>query len=271
MYRALFGSCNFGHCLILFIGFVTLSTYSFSQCQKGDCNNGFSTKKYTDATYEGNFKDGKYDGLGLMFYYDKRVYHGEFKDNNYNGYGYYKWKTGQTHLGSWENGLQSGLGILKNANGAIQSAGIWVKGKLPNPLNSNSPSNNLKNCSGNCVDGIGDIIDKDSVRFIGVFKDKKIILGNIHSKDYIYYGEINNNVPNGYGQIKYINNNEYYLGYFKNGQKNGTGIFTNKNNNKTFGSWANDVYQDPTKFTFDEKDFCQEIIALAKLTKKERQ
>ncbi|PHR71392.1 MAG: hypothetical protein COA67_06725 [Lutibacter sp.] len=256
--------------IILIFGLLLVTNYTIAQCQKGDCKNGFSIMKYSDATYEGNYAEGKFDGLGLMFYNDKRLYHGEYKDNTFNGYGYYKWKTGETYIGSWKNGLQSGLGIQKKVNGGIQSAGLWADGKISNSLSSTSPTNNPKNCTGNCIEGIGQLIDKDSIYFTGIFKDKNIILGNIQSKDYLYDGEIKNNIPNGYGQIKYLNNNEYFLGYFKDGKKNGAGIFTDKSNKRVFGKWIDDVYQDPLKFEFSQTDFCKEIIALAKLNKKER-
>lgn len=254
----------------IFIITLFITTYSFSQCQSGNCKNGYSKMKYTDATYEGYYKASKLDSLGLMFYNDKRIYHGEFKNNTYNGHGYYKWKNKATYFGSWKNGLQSGLGIEKNSAGNIQNAGLWVNGKLPKPLTSTSPKKNPKNCTGNCVNGIGKLIDKDSVVFLGIFKDKKIILGSIKNKNYIYDGEIKNNLPHGYGQIKYLDVNEYFMGYFKEGKKNGPGIYTNKSYKRTFGKWINDEYQDPTKFRYDEKDFCEELIALAKLTKKQR-
>lgn len=255
---------------ILLILILISSFYSHSQCQKGDCKNGFSTMKYSDGTYEGYYKDGKLDSLGYMFYADKRLYHGEFNNNQYNGNGYYKWKSGSTFFGKWKNGLQSGLGIEKNASGTIVSAGEFLEGKITKKLNSDNNPKNSKNCTGNCVDGIGKLMNIDSINYLGIFKNKKIILGRIQSKSFLYDGEIKNNVPNGYGQIKYLDTNEYFMGYFKNGKKHGAGIYTNKSNKKVFGEWVDDIYQDPTIFTYNNKDFCDEIIALAKLTRNER-
>lgn len=257
--------------IIFTLSLVIVTFYAHSQCKIGDCKNGFSTMKYSDATYEGNYTDGKFDNLGLMFYNDKRIYHGEFKNNNFNGHGYYKWENGASHFGSWKNGLQSGLGIEKNASGTIINAGEYIEGKLPNPLNSTAPKNNPKNCTGNCVDGVGKFVGIDSVNYLGVFKDKNIVFGTIQRKEYVYDGEIKNNVPHGYGQIKYLDDNEYFLGYFKDGQKHGTGIFTDKNNKRIFGKWNEGEYQDPSKFIVNEKDFCDELISLAKLSKKERE
>lgn len=254
--------------ILIIVLFTT--TYSFSQCQKGDCKNGFSTMKYTDASYEGYYTDGKLDSIGLMFYNDKRVYLGEFNDNKYEGVGYYKWKNGATYFGNWKNGLQSGLGIEKNSAGNIQNAGLWVNGKLPKPLTSTPHKNNPKNCTGNCVDGIGKLMSKDSTYVLGIFENKKIVLGYINNKDFVYDGEIKNNTPNGYGQIKYLDTKDHFMGYFKNGKKHGTGIYTNSQNKRVFGAWINDEYQDPTKFRYDEKDYCEDLIALAKLTRQQR-
>ncbi len=255
--------------ILIIVLFTT--TYSFSQCQKGDCKNGYSVFKYGDGSlYNGYFKDGKLDSLGMMFYSDKRTYHGELKNNSFNGNGYYKWKSGSSHFGKWKNGLQSGLGIEKDPSGTILSAGEFLEGKIVKKLSFEKHKKNPKNCTGNCVDGIGKLMNVDSVNYLGIFKDKKIILGHIQSKQYLYDGEIKNNIPHGYGQIKYLDINEYFMGYFNNGKKHGIGIYTNKQNQRTFGKWIDDEYQDPTKFNFSQKEFCNELIALTKLSLEER-
>ena len=74
--------------------------------------NGHGTQKWSDgAFYEGNFTDGKYNGLGVLkntIY----TYEGEFKDGVPHGRGNISYKNGLSYEGEFLNGLYEGKGTL---------------------------------------------------------------------------------------------------------------------------------------------------------------
>ena len=64
-------------------------------CIKGDCINGFRIQEFNrgfqkTARYEGNFKNGKYDGEGTYTFENKDKYKGSFIDDKISGRGVYE-------------------------------------------------------------------------------------------------------------------------------------------------------------------------------------
>ena len=63
--------------------------------------------------YEGNFKDGKYNGHGVMrFTLDGEKYDGEWNNGKMHGHGVYTWPNGQKYDGQWKDGKKHGHGVL---------------------------------------------------------------------------------------------------------------------------------------------------------------
>ncbi|SHJ92836.1 copper amine oxidase N-terminal domain-containing protein [Paramaledivibacter caminithermalis] len=63
------------------------------------------------------------------FEYDNGYYEGEVKDGNFNGYGKYVWKTGKMYEGNWVNGEIQGQGKFTWENGDSYE-GNWLDGKM---------------------------------------------------------------------------------------------------------------------------------------------
>jgi hypothetical protein len=97
-------------------------TYSYKVdkrgCVSGDCINGFGKKVFTNAVYEGNFKNGKENGQGKMIYPNKTYYEGSWQDGQKHGKGKQTWYYGDSYDGDWVNGKRSGNGIY-----------VWGRGK----------------------------------------------------------------------------------------------------------------------------------------------
>jgi hypothetical protein len=87
-------------------------------CISGDCYNGYGKFGFTNAVYEGYFKNGKREGKGKTIAWDGGIYEGEYVIGLPNGKGKYTFTDGSVYEGNWVNGERTGKGIF-----------IWGKGK----------------------------------------------------------------------------------------------------------------------------------------------
>jgi len=87
----------------------------------------YAVKKYTDAIYEGEFKNGKRDGLGLMRYNNGRYYEGGWANDLRDGKGYERYSNGNSYEGDFVKGKAHGKGIYRWSNGEIYD-GEWQNG-----------------------------------------------------------------------------------------------------------------------------------------------
>jgi hypothetical protein len=106
--------------IILFLFFLPTGV-SFAKCIGGDCINGKGTYIFSSiiknekVKYEGEFKNKKPHGLGVMTFPDGSKYIGEFKDGKQNGKGTLIFSktltsTGGKYIGEFKNGKEHGLG-----------------------------------------------------------------------------------------------------------------------------------------------------------------
>lgn len=244
---------------LLFTTILLLSTTLISaQCLSGNCENGFGKIKYADGSIlEGTFENGLLNGLGVAIYPDGNYYIGQFVNAKFDGFGYLQNPDGQNFIGQWENGKQQGFGIYTDIN-SNPTAGIWDEAVFKSAKSIEANPKNPTGCEGNCIDGYGRIrVGKNLIQ--AIFNNGNATFGRIFNEaEYTYDGQIENNLPNGYGQMIY-NSGEHYFGFFKNGLKNGKGILSANNKPRVYGTWENDVY-----IPFDSEDFCNEIESLAK-------
>lgn len=154
---------------------------SFSQCKKGNCNDGNGTYDFGWCVYNGEFKNSKPEGKGTMKYDD------------------------YSYTGNFKNGLEDGEGIITNKNGSIEKVkyekGIKDEGyhlekivaKDYKPLESHDA-----NCiDGNCVNGFGTYKYQSGNKYVGNWINSKF---------------------DGNG-IFYFADGERFEGIFKNNQK----------------------------------------------------
>ncbi len=81
-------------------------------CVSGDCQNGIGKYRFTNAEYEGEWKNGLQNGKGKITMTTGDVYEGDFKDGKINGYGEFKSATqGWRYVGNWLNGDFGGKGF----------------------------------------------------------------------------------------------------------------------------------------------------------------
>ena len=73
--------------------------------------NGYGTFKFSNGVeYQGEFKNGKYNGIGQSKYKSGDKYNGRFKNNKKHGYGIYMFKSGNKYKGEFKNDLIHGRG-----------------------------------------------------------------------------------------------------------------------------------------------------------------
>ena len=79
---------------------------------------------YSDGVYEGEFKDYKRSGKGIMIYTNGDVFEGNWANNKRHGRGKMTYMGGDIYEGNWINDKKNGDGIII-ING-IEYPGTWV-------------------------------------------------------------------------------------------------------------------------------------------------
>lgn len=79
--------------------------------------------------YNGEWKDGEWNGYGKLKYADGDVYEGEWKEGARHGIGTMTYATGTVYEGEWKNGKFDGDGKLTYADGTV-CEGHWEEGQL---------------------------------------------------------------------------------------------------------------------------------------------
>jgi len=154
-------------------------------------NKRFGKGKYTYSTgdiYEGNWINDKCNGRG-KFTCTIGVYEGEYKDGMFNGKGIYKFNNGEIYEGEYSFNKRTGKGKYTYSSGDIYE-GDWVDG--------------TRHGKGKYIRKDGTVYEGDFVYFKD--KDKsmqhgkgKITFANGKS----YEGDWANSVPNGKGKMIY--------------------------------------------------------------------
>ena len=219
--------------------------YYEGKWKKGNPN-GIGIMKYANGNiYEGNWVEGKSSGEGVMRYANGDTYKGYWLEGKFSGQGIMKYKNGNTYNGNWIEGQISGKGIMKYANGDIYD-GNWTNGKMYG-------QGTMKYANGDLYEGNW-ISDQPGENGTMKYKNGTIctgtwVLGKFTS------GTSNGEIPGkGYyngewkygkfynGQSKEIINGNYYEGEWTNGSISGKGLMRYTNGNVYDGEWRDGQY-----------------------------
>ena len=92
--------------------------------------NGKGTMTSADGdVYEGEFKDGDWNGHGKCTFADGDVYEGEFIDGEFNGHGKYTFADEDVYEGEFKDGKYNGHGTMTFADGDVYE-GEFKDGKF---------------------------------------------------------------------------------------------------------------------------------------------
>ena len=106
------------------------SEYKYEGNFKNDKKNGYGVLTYLKSKdkYEGEFKDNKITGYGYYIWENGHSFKGDFVDGKMNGKGLYKWPDGIEYEGEYKDNIREGIGRFKWKNGVIFE-GNFIKGK----------------------------------------------------------------------------------------------------------------------------------------------
>jgi hypothetical protein len=182
--------------------------------------NGWGTYSFANGDkYEGEFLTDMKNGRGVMTHRNGDKYFGEFKSNMKEGTGRLILHSGDRYVGEFKNDMMSGKGTLVYQNG----------NKYVGDFN-----NGAKHGNGVFYFSNGDV-------YKGEFKDDQ--RGGrgtyIFTSGAKYVGEFKDGKRNGHGRYVYEDGSEY-VGDFKDGKKEGRGTCTYPSGKQVKGIWKDD-------------------------------
>ena len=225
---------------------VFLSDISFQngECISGNCVNGFGKIKYDNGIYEGNFKNGLRHGKGIYKWTVGSSYDGDFKNGKKEGNGIYYYSDGWKHIGEFIDGKLTGKAKQYNEKGKLIFEGYFVKGKLNGYGTSYFTSggkyvgeflNGKKHGYGKELNKNGKLIYEgqwEAGKIASSTNNKTSVTNTAKTK-----GCVSGNCTDGWG--KYVYNNGYYRGFFKDNKRNDYGFYSWDKGDFYFGNWSN--------------------------------
>ena len=211
--------------------------------------NGYGIYYYNTAStlerYEGNWKEGIYNGQGSLIFKSKERYDGEWKDNQRDGKGTNIWPDGMQYKGEWKKNKRSGSGILTWPNGT-RHEGKWDDDKRCGKGIQTWPDGRQYdgNWKEDAFNGQGTLTLKSGENYEGEWKDdKRSGKGiSIQSDGKRYEGEWRDDGINGKGICIY-SNGQKYEGEWENANQHGSGTLYDKKGIIIYqGQWENGIF-----------------------------
>ena len=170
-------------------------------------------------SYEGEWKNGKRDGIGILIKNDVAKFIGEFIEDKANGFGKFINENGDEYLGYWKESLFHGLGIIYNKKKTISYKGWWKKDKL---------------------NGFG-IEKRSKIEYVGEYiNGNKEGYGVLYYRNGIYEGQMKDGNMHGIGCFSF-NDKRKYEGEFIDNKMEGYGILSFPDGKIFIGSFIDDL------------------------------
>ena len=180
-----------------------------------------------NSAYEGEWKNGKRDGLGILSWKDVSKFIGNFIEDKVMGFGKLWHEDGDVYTGYWNDFQADGVGIYKT-NAQASHEGYWKNDKQNGYGIEKWPrgSSYIGEYQDGNKEGIGSLNFEGNGGFEGEFKGGCISGVGVFffSDNRRYEGEWKNNKMHGYGMIIWPEG-KYYEGEFCDDKKEGFGIF----------------------------------------------
>src|SRR5690554_532805 len=211
---------------------------SVSNCEYGDCNNGWGKWNFENGYYEGFWVNGKREGYGLYEWKTEGTYVGFFKNNMLEGYGSYENASGKIVSGMYASGMANGLG--EEVEDGVWNQGYYYNHSLQTPYDFTNHYKDYGCKAGDCQNGYGQYKWENGDLFTGYFKNGTMNLGSYTFSNGDLYKGMFNSKGQFHGQGRYFyDEGGYYGGEFQNGFFHGKGYYHDKNYNRQIGEWKN--------------------------------
>ncbi len=200
-----------------------------------------------ESSYEGEWKNGKRDGLGILCWKDVSKFIGEFIEDKVLGFGKLIHEDGDVYTGYWNDFQAQGIGYYKTKKEASYE-GYWKDDKQNGFGIEKWPrgSNYLGEYIDGNKEGFGILNFEGNGGYEGEFQGGSISgVGTFFFKDNRKYeGEWKNNKMHGYGIITWPDG-KFYEGEFFEDKKEGFGVFYS--HRKIYmGLWKNSLLEGDT-------------------------
>eukprot|EP00831_Metopus_contortus_P033147 TRINITY_DN2662_c0_g1_i1.p1 TRINITY_DN2662_c0_g1~~TRINITY_DN2662_c0_g1_i1.p1 ORF type:complete len:450 (+),score=92.30 TRINITY_DN2662_c0_g1_i1:3-1352(+) len=201
-------------------------------------------------------------------------YEGKFKNNEISGYGKYKWKDCTTYKGNVKNGIRHGVGVFKNPKEGYMYDGEWKHGLRhgKGKLQYNYQKEGFEGYDGNWKEGekcgFGKYVYPSGNIYEGEWEHNKrngkgtMIWAEDKDKkrpQEKYTGQWKDDLQNGFGTHTWMDTQSEnkilrnrYVGYWKNGTREGHGVFFYGNGSKYVGQWKNNMKDGWGKFIYED-------------------
>ena len=154
--------------------------------------------EYTNAKYSGDVTDNTENGYGILTFDSGTVHKGEFVNGELDGYGEKKWPSGKIYKGQFKKGTCEGVGKLTEADSKDYYVGDIIKCKRH---------------------GAGKQLFGDTTYWGNWEGDTMQGLGFIKFPDFEYWGNWVNGKMNGFGILFVTQDNDIWVGQFKDSKK----------------------------------------------------
>ncbi len=191
-----------------------------------------------EFSYEGEWKNGKRDGLGILIWKNVAKFIGHFTEDRDVGFGKLSHDDGDDYIGYWNEFQAHGIGIYHNKK-VVSYEGYWVHDKQSGFGIEKWPRNTsfMGDYSEGNKEGYGVFNIEDKGVYEGQMKDGNINgVGKFSFKDgRKYEGNFKNNKMEGYGILTFPDG-KCFVGQFKDDLEDGFGVFYGRK--KTYvGFW----------------------------------
>ena len=167
-------------------------------------NSCCGTQKFINGTYEGEFKNGLYEGYVIFQLDSGEIYVGEFKNQLKNGKGSNQYPNGDKYEGEWRNGNRHGQGKYTFLDGETYVGEFQYNQRQGlGSLTRSSGSKYVGQFKNDKANGQGTFTNFNGDRYTGEFKDGKADGQGtyIFSNGDKYIGEFKDNYRNGKGKL----------------------------------------------------------------------
>ncbi|MDR3079160.1 MAG: hypothetical protein LBU15_03945 [Rickettsiales bacterium] len=220
--------------------------------------NGWGRRVFASGEqYEGNFKDGKFEGLGKYVHVNGDFYEGYFEDGKFEGWGKYVLTKGGFYEGNFKDNKFNGWGRREFANCNFYE-GYFEDGKFEGWGRQIFPNGNFYEgyFKDGKFEGLGKYVFLKGSPHEGNFKDGKFEnLGKyVFLKGSPYEGNFKDDKFNGWRRLE-LEPGSFYEGYFRDDKYDGWGKLILPNGELYVGEFKNGKFNGLGMYVLANGDF----------------